>query len=26
VVRFLTGQALQGGVPHEEYDVQRQGL
>ncbi|WP_443640362.1 phosphoglycerate dehydrogenase [Candidatus Njordibacter sp. Uisw_039] len=25
-VRFLTGQALQGGVPHEEYDVQRQGL
>ena len=25
-VRFLTGQALQGLVPSEEYDVQRQGL
>lgn len=25
-VRFLTGQALQGLVPAEEYDVQRQGL
>ncbi|HCC54617.1 MAG TPA: lactate dehydrogenase [Desulfobulbaceae bacterium] len=26
VVRFLTGQALQGVVPPEEYNVQRQGL
>jgi D-3-phosphoglycerate dehydrogenase len=25
-IRFLTGQALQGLVPSEEYDVQRQGL
>lgn len=25
-VRFLTGQAMQGLVPQEEYDVQRQGL
>lgn len=25
-VRFLTGQSLEGAVPQEEYDVQRQGL
>jgi D-3-phosphoglycerate dehydrogenase / 2-oxoglutarate reductase len=25
-VRFLTGQVLQGVVPHGEYDIQRQGL
>lgn len=25
-IRFLTGQPLQGSVPREEYDVQRQGL
>ena len=25
-IRFLTGQPLQGLVPSEEYDVQRQGL
>jgi D-3-phosphoglycerate dehydrogenase len=25
-VRYLTGQALQGLVPQEEYEVQRQGL
>jgi len=26
VVRFLTGKSLQGLVPPEEYEVQRQGL
>jgi hypothetical protein len=25
-VRFLTGKILEGGVPDEEYEVQRKGL